>query len=315
MANPTYRQVLGLGKETLWGTPAVASVFFPTKKPSGFVPQYEDIDDDLFRNNASALQAVYQGVGMTPFDSGEMLVYPDDSLHFVMGLLGVDQVAGVSAPYTHTITLFNTGDPPSYTLTLYDNLLATARRIVGAQFTEVVFKWATKSKLTMQAKGIGKIADTVTKPTEAFSTASAYLGWQYTASVSGANTRVEEGEIILKRTVEPIFGGAATQDMNQRLIDVLDVTGHLTFAVQDDTEKAYYTGNTQPVVSLQWTSGTNTLTLQMSKTAFSKGSDFDRGSKYTKLRLPFKAVANASDGGTFNAPIKVIGVNGKSTAY
>jgi hypothetical protein len=314
MANPTYRQVLGLVREPAWGTAAVATTFYPTKKPSGFVPQYEDLVDDLYRNNASDEQAYYQGVGLTPFDTGEMYVYADDSLHFLHGLLGVDTISG-AGPYTHVLTLLNTGDPTSYTLTLFDNLIATARRIVGAQINEVHIKWATKGWLTIQAKGVGKIADTVAKPTETFSAAPAYLGWQYTANVGGVNTKVEEGEITLKRAVQPIYGGAGTQDMNQRMIDSLNVSGALTFAAGDDTEKTYYTGNTQPASSLVWTSGTNTLTFQITKTAFSKGSDIDRGDFYSKTRLQFKAMANATDAGTGNAPIKITGVNGKSTAY
>ena len=314
MANPTYRQTLGLVKEAGWGTAGVPTTFFPVVKPSGFVPQYEDIVDDGDRNNASGEQAFYQGVGLTPWDTGEMLLWPDDSLHFLMGLLGVDTLTG-AGPYTHTLTLLNTGDPPSYTLTLFDNLLATARRIVGAQITEVTIKWATKGKLNMQVKGIGKIADTVAKPSEVFSAAAAFLGWQYTATVSAANTKIEEGELLLKRDVQPIYGGAGTQDMNQRIIAELYASGRLTFAPSDDTEKAYYTGNTQPAVSLVWTSGTNTLTLQMTKCAFPKGSDFDRSNKYTRLILPFKGIANATDGGTGNGPVKIIGVNGKSTGF
>lgn len=315
MANPTWRQVLGLGKETTWGTPVTATTFYPTKKPSGFVPQYEDIDDDGFRNNASGEQAFYQGVGLTPIDTGEMLVWPDDSLHWLEAILGgVDVVTG-SNPYTHPLVLLNTGNPPPYTLTLFDNLVATARQVSGFQASEVLLKWSNKAKLVMQAKGTGKIATTVAKPAEAFSAASAFLGWQNTISVSAGNTKCEEGEIRLIRAVEFIYGAGGTQDANDRLIDVMFVTGFLTFAAQDNTELAYYTGNTQPAVSLVFTSGANTLTLQMSKTAFGKGSDIDRGSKYTKVRLPFKAVANATDAGVGNAPLKAIGVNTKSTAY
>jgi hypothetical protein len=53
----------------------------------------------------------------------------------------------------------------------------------------------------------------------------------------------------------------------------------------------------------------------MSKTAFAKGGDIDRGSQYSKVRLPFKGIANSTDAGTGNGPIKIIGVNGKSAAY
>lgn len=306
--------MLGLARESAWGTPVVATTFLPVVRPSGFVPQFEDIIDDGDRNNASGEQAYYQGVGLTPFDTGEMLVWPDDSIFLIFALLGVDTITG-AGPYTHTLTLLNTADPTSFTLTLFDNLIGTARRIAGAQISEMTLKWATKAKLTMQVKGIGKIADTVAKPSEVFSAAAAYLGWQYTASVSAANTRIEEGEITLKRDVQPVYGGAGSQDMNQRIIPELFVSGRYTFAAIDDTEKAYYTGNTQPASSIVFTSGTNTLTLQMTKTAFVKGGDIDRSSKYSRTVLPFKAIANATDAGTGNAPIKVIAVNGKSTAY
>src|SRR5438270_4284668 len=143
MSNPTYRQFLGLAKETTWGTPVAATTFYPVKKPSGFVPQFDDLIDDANRNNASDEFAYYQGTGMTPWDTGEMKVYADDSIHFLMALFGVDTITG-AGPYTHTMTLLNTGDPPSYTLVLFDNLIATARRISGAQVNEVTLKWSTK---------------------------------------------------------------------------------------------------------------------------------------------------------------------------
>jgi hypothetical protein len=315
-ANPTWRQVLGLAKESTWGTPVTATTFYPTKKPSGFVPQYEDIPDDGNRNNASGEQAFYQGVGLTPIDTGEMLVWPDDSLHWIQAMLGgVDVVAGTN-PYTHPLVLLNTGLSPSYTLTLFDNLIATARQVSGFHASEVVLKWSNKARLTMAAKGMGKIAGTVAKPTEAFSAANAFLGWQNTISVSAGNLKCEEGEIRLVRAVDFIYGSNNSQDATDRSVDVLFVSGFLTFAPADGTELAYYTGNTQPATSLVFTSGANTLTVQMTKTAFGKGSDIDRGSKYSKVRLPFKAIANPTDAGAAgNAPIKISGVNTKSTAY
>lgn len=314
MANPTYRQVLGLVKESAWGTPLTATTFFPVTKPSGFVPQLEDDVDDADRNNASGEQAFYQGVGLTPFDTGEMSVWPDDTLHWLMALLGVDTISG-AGPYTHPLSLLNAGDPPSYTLTLFDNLIANARRISGAQVNEVILKWATKAKVTIQAKGIGKIADTVAKPTEAFSAAAKFLGWQYAANVGGVNTKMEEGMITLKRQVDPVYGGSSTQDMTQRSIAELYVNGSYTFAAADDTEKAYYTGNTQPSSLITFTSGANSLALQMTKTAFGKGGDIARDQKYSRVILPFRAIANSTDAGTGNAPIKITGINTKAVAY
>lgn len=317
MGVPVYRQALGLAKETTWGTGVTATTFLPVKRPSGFVPQFEDIDDDGFRNNAARLQGAQQGVGMTPFDTGEMMFYGDDSVHFLMGLFGVDTISG-AGPYTHPLTLLNTGDPPSYTLTLFDNLIATARQITGARFNEVILKWSTKTKLTIQAKGIGKIATTVAKPTEAYSTVLPYTGWNLAVQLSGgANTKVEQGEIKFARPVEFIFPGASSQDAQDYVIDQMAVTGSLELAIKDDTEKAYYTGYTTPAGLFTFTSNTasTTLAIQMTKMRFGKGSDIDRSQKYQRLKLPFEAIANATDAGTGNAPAKVTAVNAKAAAY
>jgi tail tube protein len=314
MPNPSYRQFLALAKEPSWATAAAVTTFLPVKKPSGWVPEYEDLIDDSYRNNASDEQQYLQGVGMTNFDTGEIKVYADDSIHFIAGLLGVDTQTG-AGPWTHTLTLLNTGDPVSYTMVLFDNLIATARRIVGAQISELAIKWSTKGWLTFQAKGVGKIADTVAKPTEAFSAANPYRGWQLVPSVGGANTKMEEGEITIRRQIDPVFGAAGTQDMNQRSIDSLHVEGAYTFASTDDSEKTLYTASTQPASSLVFTDGTNTLTFQMTKTAFSKGSDIDRSAYYSRVRLPFHAIANSTDAGTGNSPLKVVAVNQKNGVY
>jgi hypothetical protein len=53
----------------------------------------------------------------------------------------------------------------------------------------------------------------------------------------------------------------------------------------------------------------------MTKTAFGKGGDIDRSQKYSRTIIPFRAVANATDAGVGNAPIKIIAVNTKSGNY
>jgi hypothetical protein len=314
MAQQTALIQVGLARETTWGTPVASTTFFPIKAPKGFVPNYDQIDDDSFRNNLSDIQGSYQGVGRTQFDLPDMLFYPNASGFLPFAMLGADAISG-AGPYTHVLTLLNSGQPTSWTLTKFDNLIATARRISGAYFNEVTMRFANPGKFTIGAKGIGKIADTAAKPAASFDAAPIFLPWQAALTLSGANTKLVDMEVSLKRGVDLIFGMNNTQDATQASVDQLSVTGKMTFVPTDDTEKGYYTSHTQPAASVLFTSGANTLTLQMTKCTFTDPVDIDPGSPYEKLSMSFKGVANATDAGTGNSPIKVTLVNTQATAY
>lgn len=314
-------QFVGFGRETTWGTGVVPTFYLPVKQPKGFIPKYDTIRDDSDRSNLSDLQGLYLGTGSTPFDLPDMNVYPDDSGFLPYAMLGVDTKTG-AGPYNHVLTLLNTGQPDSWTANKFDNLLTTARRVGGCYFDEVTFRYTTSGnsgQLKVNAKGMGKIADTVAKPTAAFSSASILLGWQGALTLSGSgNTRLIDAEISLKRPVEMVFGQNNTQNPTTGNVGELTVTGKMTFVPElaaPDTEIAYYTGNTQPATSLVFTSGTNVLTFQMTKTAFTDPVALDPGTAYYKLSMNFEAVANSTDAGTGNSPIKITIVNGRSTAY
>lgn len=313
-------QFVGLGRETTWGTTVVPTAYLPVKAPKGFVPKYDIIRDDSDRANLSDLQGLYLGTGFTPFELPDMNFYPDDSGFLPFAMLGVDSISG-AGPYTHVLTLLNTALPASWTLNKFDNLLATARRVGGCYFEEATFTYTTSGatgQLKVSAKGMGKIADTVAKPTAAFSAASPILGWQGVLTLSAGNARLIAAEISLKRPVEMVFGQNGTQGPSTANVGELTVTGKMTFVPEltaPDTELAYFTGNTQPATSLVFTSGANVLTFQMTKTAFTDPVELDPGGNYWKLNMGFEAVANSTDAGTGNSPIKITDVNGRSTAY
>src|SRR5205085_2115500 len=108
--------------------------------------------------------------------------------------------------------------------------------------------------------------------------------------------------------------GGGSQDTTGIVVDTLEASGKLTIAVQDYTEYNYFLNNTQPTFSLVFTSGTNTLTIQMTKTAFT-AMPLDHSKKLLTVVGDYRAIANATDGGTGNAPVKFVLVNGRSTAY
>jgi hypothetical protein len=91
----------------------------------------------------------------------------------------------------------------------------------------------------------------------------------------------------------------------------VEMTGKLAFAVNDSTELNYYLNNTQPILSTVFTSGSNSLTIVMSKCAFIKASVIDSGSPYIKVTSPIRAIRNSTDSGCG----KITLLNPKNTAY
>lgn len=311
---PSWLLFAGLSKESAWGTAVAPATFYPSKNPK-VDTVFTDILDDGYRSNASKDQGYYQGEGHSEIDLPDIKMYPDDAVHFLMAMLGADAVTG-AGPYTHTITLLNTALPPSYTVAKYDAAVATARQAAGVNFEEVQLKFANPGIFNVAVKGRGKIPTNATKPTAAYSSAGIYLPWQAALTIAGgASTKLIDMELTLKRKIDQIWGIGGTQDVSGQNVDVLEVAGKLTFVPADYTEYNYYVNNTQPTVSIVFTSGTNTLTLQMSKVAFVAPTPLDSGSPYLKVPASFRAIANSTDAGVGNAPLKVIAVNSRSAAY
>jgi Phage tail tube protein len=315
---PRWLSFIGAGKEGSWNTPAVAATFFPLLPASKHKPMVEPIEDDGYRGTAARVQGWYQGVGWSEVDWGDLSFYPDDSGILLMGMLGVDTVTGTN-PFTHTMTLLNTAFPPSYTCVRFTNLVATAEQVAGVYWEELTFKFVatgTAGRLTVSPKGRGTIQGTVTKPTNTYSAQQLVLGWQGALTLASvANAKLLTGTISLKRTVSMLFAAANSQNANGANVDQIDVSGTLEFYPTDMTEMNFYLNNTQPSASFLFTSGANTLTLQMSKTAWKSPTELDAGTPYYRLRSSFTAVANATDAGTGNSPLKAILVNPRAVTY
>lgn len=314
LAVPSWLLFAGIAAETTWNTPVAATDFYPLMKPD-FDVIYEPIEDDGFRSNASALQAWYQGVVKSQVSLPDMLFYPNASGHLLMGIFGADAITGTN-PYTHTMTLLNTAYPKSYTVGKYPGLVATQDQVAGLYFEEVALKFANPGKLTISAKGQGTVQTQATKATNTYDASSVFLPWQAAVTLGGSSTtKVINAELTLKRPVEVIWGFSGAQAATGINVGPLTVDGKLDFTSTDLTELNYYLNNTQPVLSIVFTSGSNSLTLQMSKSAFVSPTKLDHGNPYARTTATIKGVANSTDAGTGNAPIKAILVNTRSTAY
>jgi tail tube protein len=228
-------------------------------------------------------------------------------------------LAPASSLLTHTLTVFNTGAPPSYTLAKYDALVATARQIAGVYFDSMQFKFTNPGALTVAATGLGKQGTNVTKGTSVYSAEQFLIPWQAVFTIGGvANARVIDYEFDIKAASDQIMGMNGTQSATAAISDQLTVTGKMTIVPDDYTEFLYYVNNTQPSVALAMDNGNTRFNLQMSKTAFIDPTVLDHSGNYTILTASFEAVSNSIDGaspGVGNAPIRAVLLNSKTGAY
>lgn len=316
MAVPAWMSFMGIAKETTWGTAVPATTFF-RGKPKVALSDKSPTKETGFSGIAAETHGYSPGVRDTSVDTGSLLFYGDDTVHLLMGILGVDTVSG-SGPYTHTITLLNTGLPPSYTFQRFTGAVATADQIAGMRWSEVDLKFSNPGTLSVEAKGLGKILTQATKPTNAYSTLAPYLPWQGVVTYGGSSyAKLIDGQLTIKRNIEPIYGMNGAQDQSDQNADVLGVTGSLTVVPADLTEFNYYLNGNQEALSVAFIppTGTNQITFQMTKAQLLDGTELDDTKTYLTGMLKFEGIANSTDGGTGNSPLKVIAVNAKTTTY
>jgi Phage tail tube protein len=218
--------------------------------------------------------------------------------------------------FSHTLTLLNSGAPPSYTVMKYDALVATARQVAGVYFTELAVKFVNPGAMTADIKGTGKMGTNVTNTTATYSATPFFVPWQTTFTIASvANARVVDWEFTLKAPSTQIFGMNNTQSPTGAVAGRVSLTGKFTVVPDDYTEFNYYINNTQPVVLVVCDNGASRATFQMSKVAFIDPTTIDSSGDHQMLNASFEAISNSTDAGTGNAPLKATLLNGKSTAY
>jgi hypothetical protein len=223
--------------------------------------------------------------------------------------------APAASLFSHTLSVLNTGQPPSYTLAKYDKLVATARQIAGCYFESVTIKMTNPGQLTISGKGRGKLGTNATASTAAYSSEPFNVPWQAVFTVGGvANARFTDWEMTILAANDQIFGMNGTQSPTAAVSDQLTITGKFICVPDDYTEFNYWVANTQPAASILLDNNSTVTTFTMSKVAI-ETAVLAHGGNYTLLNGTFEAIANSTDAGTGNAPLKALLRNAKAVAY
>jgi hypothetical protein len=165
-------------------------------------------------------------------------------------------------------------------------------------------------KATVTMAG-GKASVLVAKPSATYTTASAFIPWQGALTLNSVlSTKVISYEIALKRTVAPTQA-MGSQDPSSANSTDFEVTGKMVFQASDDTEYLLYstTGQAAFPNSIVFTSGSNTMTILMTKCQFETPTTLDAG-PFVKTSVSFRGIDNSTDGGA----CKVTLVGAKSGA-
>lgn len=319
----SVRSYLGIAKEVTKGTIVAPTDFIPVAKDS---LKPVDLIDPLFDTGLRGSNVVnynyIPGRTHSTVDFGGA-VFADTVGYAIAGLLGSVATAGVSAPYTHTISLKNSltsgadDQPISYTLT--DFYAADVRSYPGCQFSDFSLKFNADGMLEYDTKTTGFASSTVSDPTPTFSTVLPTPVWRGTVSIGGsAVSNAMNGNIDMKRNVTPVYGIAATQDPYQVFLGPIEVTGKITFMMENDDELTNFLSNTQPAVVLNWAYGSGATELQVQAT-ITKGAYtaavIERGDDFVTVSIELNGQGNTTDAGSTGgyAPIKWVLKNAKAS--
>ena len=319
----SVRSYLGIAKEVTRGTAVAPTDFIPVMKDN---LKPVDIVDPLYDTGlrgSNVLNYNYiQGRTRSTVDFGGA-VFADTVGYAIAGVLGSVATTGASAPYTHTISLFNSltsgGDvqPISYTLT--DFYAVDVRSYPGCQFSDFSLKFNADGMLEYDANSTGFQSEVVSDPTPTFSTVLPTPVWRGTVSIGGsAVSTAMTGNIDMKRPATPIYGISNTQDPYQVFLGPLEVTGKITFVMDNDSQLLNFLNNSQPALVFNWNYGSGASEVQiqatLTKGAYTTGV-IERGEDFVQVSVDINAQSNTTDAGSSGgfSPIKWVLKNAKAS--
>lgn len=319
----SVRSYLGIAKEATKGTAVAPTDFIPVMKDT---LKPVDIIDPLYDQGlrgSNVLNYNYiPGRKHSTVDYGGA-VFADTIGYSIAGLLGSVSTTGASAPYTHTISLKNsnsagTDDQPiSYTLT--DFYGADVRAYPGVQYSDFSLKFNADGMLEHDTKTMGYASASASTPTPSFSTVLPTPVWQGTVSIGGSTvSNAMSGNIDMKRPATPVYGISQTQNPFNVFLGPLEVTGKITFIMENNTELTRFLTNSQPAIVLNWAYGAGASAVQIQAT-ITKGAytaaAIERGQDYVQITIDLNGQSNTTDAGSTGgfAPIKWVLQNAKAS--
>lgn len=313
-ALPSVRSYVGIAKEVTPGTPVNATDFIPLAKDSlKPVDIIAPLYDTGLRGSMAQNYNYIQGRRYTEIDLGGP-VFADTIGYWLGGIMGAVTTTGVSAPYTHVISLKNaTGigaDAQPTSFTIEDMYVAENRYYPGCKVTNFGFNFNSEGMLEYTAKLMGWPSSTTATATPSFSAVVPTPVWRGSVSIGGSTIGyTTDGSVTVTRAAEAIFGIDTTQGPYEIFVGALDTTGNFTFVMENDAELTRFLSNSQPALTLTFAQGAGatatSIAFTITKGAYTTAA-IDRSADHVQITVDFSAIANTTDAGASGgyAPIK-----------
>jgi hypothetical protein len=236
---------------------------------------------------------------------------------------GTTTVQPVSAAFTSAFSTYNAaqGQPPSHTFTHFQGPTATtgARQYPGFCLSELTLKWNAESQLfTYDAKGnCWPSVPASVAPTSAPSTVTPIPSWRGQLGIGGPASggtllkNVTDGEIAIKRQLEPVYTTQNSQNPYIIQRGAVSVSGKLNFVAADESPYQAMIGNTQPQLQLivsNGVAGAGQVQVQVDcQLAAYDAAKYSAGKAAVMYDVTFAGIANTTNAGASGgySPTKV----------
>lgn len=311
-AQPSVRSYLGIAKEVTPATPVAATAFIPVNK-DGLKPVdiIAPLYDTGLRGSMAENYTYIQGRRHTEIDVAGP-AFADTVGWWLGSIMGSVATTGVSAPYTHVISLKNatSGDAQPTSLTLEDYYVSGNRYYPGCKVTDFTLNFNSDGMLDYTAKLMGHPSTTTAAATPSFSSVVPTPVWRGTVSVGGSTIGyTTAASVTMTRKAEAIFGINTDQGPYEVFVAALDASGNMTFVMENDDQLTKFLDNTQPAITCTFAQGTGasatSIGFTITKGAYTTAA-IDRGGDHVAITVDIAAIANTTDAGSTAgyAPIK-----------
>lgn len=309
---PTLQAILGIALEATPGTAVAPTAFIPVAQAPKPVDKVKMDEDKGWRGSMGVDYGFVSGVSNTEY-SYDSYVFPDTIGWALVGVLGSDTVVGASAPFTHTITLYNgtNGQPATYTLT--DWYTANGRQYPNSVFSDVAIKLTGDGLLSYSASAVGNPSVSLAgaKPSASYTAIKPLSGFVGLVSIGGSSvTTATSIDLDFKRKVSPVNVINGVPAPISIFAADLAVSGKMTLVMPDDTQLLNYINNSQPALDINYTTGVSAALVQLkvhlSQAAYTAAT-IERGKDWVEVAVTFTGVFNSTDVGASGglSPVKV----------
>lgn len=200
---------------------------------------------------------------------------------------------------THTFAQSTSSRPPSYTLSVFDNV--DYRAWPGCVATELQIKIDPKGMVTFNVKYVGFPEQTATTFTNTFNTVIPGLGWEWTVTnAGGTSTRGLTMDLTLKRAGEAIHTSNGLQPPRETFVGALELDGAYKAIYENTNDMNLFLNYTQTptvhTITKPAVAGGESLAMTMSSSGYNKAVR-ELGQVYVQASFDVSAIQNTTDAG------------------